>query len=314
MTDGFLCGWRVHSELPLPELAPWSAHDGTADDRAPDLVIRRGVVPDRLDDPVEREPSVQIDGAGRFLLCVDNIANYFVASPGEVIVAPCAGAAEADIRAYLLGSVFGYLCHWRGLLPLHGSCIELGGRAVILCGISGAGKSTAALGLVLRGHRLIADDVAVVDARSGREPQVLPAFPRLKLWPDALAALDIPRDGLERIRSGERDKYHYVNAGDFPTGPVPLGRVVLLGRSGPDKPERCDLLQGSALKIAALNGQVFRWSAAAALRRLPALLAAQAAVAASTPIWRLRRRFDLAAMDDWLTKIEALAEPASALP
>ena len=45
---------------------------------------------------------------------------------------------------------------------LHGNLVELHGLGVLILGRSGIGKSEAALDLVARGHRLVADDVVLV--------------------------------------------------------------------------------------------------------------------------------------------------------
>jgi len=300
MTDNYLCSWRVHSELKLPELAPWSG-----DDRPPDVVIRFGEVPDRLDDLVDDDSFLQVDRRGACLLRIDNVATYFV-TPREIVVSPRPGAVDAEIRVFLLGSVFGFLCHQRGLFPLHASCVAIGGKAVALCGQSGAGKSTTALCLTLRGHRLIADDVCVIDVNGAGVPHVLPAFPRLKLWQDTLAALDIDRQGLEWDRLGEQEKYHYLHSDVFPTAPIPLGGIFLLHKADPGEAKETVRVSRPAEKIAALAGEVFRAQAGIVLGRAATLLAAQAAIAGSIPIWRLSRRFDLADRDRWLRQIEML--------
>lgn len=302
MTDGFLCGWCVRSEMRLPELAPWPGNK-----RPADIVIRYGNVPDRLHDPVYALGALQVDRDRTCLLRIKNVATYLVKAH-EVTLAPADGADEAEIRVFLLGSVFGFLCHLRGLLPLHASCVAIGGKAVALCGPTGAGKSTTATHLAMRGHRLVADDVCVIDAYAAGGQRVLPAFPRLKLTQEALSALKISGEGFERDRLGALDKFHYTPTESFVAAPVPLGGIFLLRRATPGTPDECKLLSRPAEKIAALNGELFRAQAGAALQGRESLLAAQAAIAAVTPIWRLTRRFDLAAMDQWLSQLETLVE------
>lgn len=297
MTDYFLCGWRVRSELGLPELAQWSG-----DDRAPDVIIRLGEVPERLDDPVEDGPFLQIDRSGLCLLRLDNVAAYLVNGPNEVIIAPRPGAVETEIRVFLLGAVLGLLCHRRGLLPLRASCVAVDGKAVALCGPSGAGKSTAAAQLALRGHRVLGDDVCVVDAHAAGGPKVLPSYSRLKLWQDALEALKISRHGLERNRLGQ-NKFHYT-AGAFATAAVPLSKILVLRVAWPGRPGESARLTQPAQKIAALNEELYRPQAAKALNRTAALLAAQATLAGSALIWRLTRSFDRSDMDQALAPIE----------
>jgi hypothetical protein len=302
MTDGYLCGWRVRSDFPLPELAPWSA-----DNRPPDIFIRLGRVPDRLEDLIDEGPFLQVDRGGTCLLRIENVATYLVKGTGnEVVVSPRPSAADAEIRVFLLGSVLGYLCHQRGLLPLHASCVVINGKAVALCGPTGAGKSTAALQLALRGHRVVADDVCVIDARSVGIPLVLPACPRLKLSKDTLDAVKIPSDGLEQDRLGEQNNYHYIAAEGFATAGVALGGAFILRRAGSGVPEECVKLSRPVEKIAVLSEEVFRPQVGSALGRVPSLFAAQAAIAESTPIWRLARRFDLSDMGRWLVQVEAL--------
>jgi HPr kinase/phosphorylase len=50
---------------------------------------------------------------------------------------------------------------------IHGSLVDVGGVGVLLLGRSGIGKSEAALELVMRGHRLVADDVVLIAEEDG---------------------------------------------------------------------------------------------------------------------------------------------------
>lgn len=50
---------------------------------------------------------------------------------------------------------------------LHASTVAFGGRAVLIQGAAGAGKSSLALDLISRGGQLIADDRTIVTERDG---------------------------------------------------------------------------------------------------------------------------------------------------
>jgi serine kinase of HPr protein (carbohydrate metabolism regulator) len=51
---------------------------------------------------------------------------------------------------------------------VHASCVAIGGRAVLLAGRSGAGKSDLALRLIDRGARLVSDDYTQLRRSGGR--------------------------------------------------------------------------------------------------------------------------------------------------
>jgi HprK-related kinase A len=53
-------------------------------------------------------------------------------------------------------------------LMFHGAALEKGGRAVLLPGVPGAGKSTLSAGLMLRGWRLLSDEFIIVAAGGAR--------------------------------------------------------------------------------------------------------------------------------------------------
>jgi len=60
----------------------------------------------------------------------------------------------------------------------HGALVDVGGVGVLLLGPSGIGKSECALELVRRGHRLVADDVVVLErapdgALRGHTPELI---------------------------------------------------------------------------------------------------------------------------------------------
>ncbi len=232
------------------------------------------------------------------------MASYLVPDESTVIVATRTDAPAADIRLFLLGSVLGFLCHKRGLFPLHASCLAVDDGAVAFSGPSGAGKSTTAIHFARRGHGLLTDDICAIDVAPSGEPGVLPAFARTKLWQDSLESADLNSEGLDRIRLG-RDKYDYRPPGAFRTDPVPLRAIFLLGKAQAGQPDGIVRLTHPAEIISALSAETYRPQVATALGRERALFIAQARIAASVPVYRLNRPFDFARMDGWMEAVEA---------
>lgn len=152
-----------------------------------------------------------------------------------------------DTATYLLGPVFGIVLRLRGLTCLHASAVEIGGRALLLCGPSGSGKSTTAAAFAARGRRVLADDVSAVEWADG--PRVRPAYPHLRLWPDAVRALYGAADRLPPLTPNWEKRYLDLAADDvFCPGPLPLGAVYLLAeREDHDAPRVAPLAHGPAV-------------------------------------------------------------------
>ena len=174
--DYSVFGLRVRTELALPELFPAEIQG------EPDVTIRLGTI-----ESGQRAPGLHALGDG-LLFVATEAGRYRIAGGREIIVEPNAGAPDPNVRLFLLGSAFGALLHQRGLLPLHANAVEIDGKAVAFMGPSGAGKSTLAAWFHDCGHRIIADDVCVVEFDEGGRPMALPGLPRLRLWREALEA------------------------------------------------------------------------------------------------------------------------------
>ena len=210
------------TELLLPELPLAAEEEGERP-----VNIRLGATPAALSAPLATAESYEANDT-EFLLRLPGIANYYVRDGVEIVVHPDAGGPELDVRSYLMGNLFAVLCHQRGLLPLHASAIATPQGAVAFLGASGAGKSSIAAFLARRGHRILADDICLVDPAAPRDQRVLPMAPWLKLWSATLDAMGESSQGLPRIFSDD-EKYRYVL--QQPEAPTPLAELILLERA-----------------------------------------------------------------------------------
>lgn len=281
-------GWRIRSEIPLPQLPLWSGADKDVDVR-----IRIG--------GVSLSPECRALGSHLYLqpdggicLTVRDVAAYRVYGGVEVVVDPYVPLHAPELSLFLLGTVMGVLCHQRGELPVHGSCIAIGGQAVIFAGASGVGKSTLAAALNLQGLPLISDDITVlrcgdlpVDESRGDPVMAVPSFPRQKLWLDSLQVLGCDRG--ERVRVAQAmDKFERRVDSNFCASPMPVAMVCHLAEAQNGEAFTVQRLRGfSAMDT--LRNAIYRLQLAQALDGGKRIFGACATVANKVPQLRLAR-------------------------
>ena len=77
---------------------------------------------------------------------------------------------------------------------VHHSCVAIGGRAVLIAGRSGRGKSDLALRLIDRGAHLVSDDYTLVRRQQGRLLASAPDTISGKIEVRGVGILELPAD------------------------------------------------------------------------------------------------------------------------
>jgi hypothetical protein len=169
----------------------------------------------------------------------------------------------------------------RGLEVLHASGVAIDGRAALITGAAGAGKSSLAAALLRAGGQLLSDDAVALQVRDGA----------LLAYAGSLA-LQLRASEDERLGASERvalgdpagvveDKRRYVSTAAPP--PAPLGGLFLLERSA----EQPAVQPLAAVSPFALLASTFNLSVRTP-ERLQRQLDLVAALAASGRVFRLR--------------------------
>ncbi len=136
------------------------------------------------------------------------------------------GDAEPWIwQRYLVGQVLPLVALVNGYEVLHGSSLAIGGRAVAFLAGSGVGKSSIAANLMLRGARLLSDDVTVLSLRDG-QPLVNPALGFLNLRLEEAQRLAAKRLALGQQVGADSDGGLRLSV-PRATAPAPLAAVYL---------------------------------------------------------------------------------------
>jgi hypothetical protein len=134
-----------------------------------------------------------------------------------------------DLCIYLLGPVMGFVLRQRGTVTLHASSLSFHGRSLALVGEAGAGKSTTAAALALRGWPVLAEDVCALAKSAGSYP-VVPAYPRICLWPDSVDFLFASREALPLMVPGWEKRFLSLDGSSarFASSSAPLAAIFFL--------------------------------------------------------------------------------------
>ena len=239
------CGFGLdfQSSIPIPELREGNIGQG----KPVKIHMANAACPEGL---IHIAPGVAA-GPRSFWMEVPDVARLHVSDGSAISIELAHGASLADMRAYLLGSAMGALLHQRGFLPLHASAVEIDGNAVAFCGTSGAGKSSLALNLVKRGHRLLCDDICTIDLASGA-PRLWPGLINLKLWRESLDAAGQEHAALEPVLP-TLDKYKLPVSEAVEYSSYPLEHIFQLGVSNEQEPKTSSLHGAESLALLVAN-------------------------------------------------------------
>ena len=112
----------------------------------------------------------------------------------------------------------------RGQLSLHAATVQIGDQVVAIAGHRGAGKSTTSMALRKRGHRLLVDDVTLIEFRDGGAWTTLPR--NVHLLSDAAAAVGVDFSALQLLSGGRAKVAFRAEAPD--EEPHHIDRIIVL--------------------------------------------------------------------------------------
>lgn len=144
----------------------------------------------------------------------------------HIIVEPSPDAIEGAVRSLILGPLFAILLRQRGMLVLHASGVAGSNGVIAFIGNSGWGKSTLANAFCNQGYSLITDDVMAIQMNENI-PIALPAYPEVKLLPDAADALGYDFDTLTPIFSAAEKRHNHIDC-FLPNVPLQLRKIYVL--------------------------------------------------------------------------------------
>lgn len=209
--------------------------------------------PTQVDNPTYSDEWMQLNQT-EFALEVEDVARFYACNGKSIVISPFEGYDRNALELYLNGSVYGAILHQRMVLPMHGSCFNFKGIGVMICGESGAGKSSVTASFSLNGAEFLTDDVTPIVFKEDI-PHIWAMSDRIKLWADSLKQLRKEKNDLAQIEP-ETEKYYFPMDSD--KGKLfPLNRIFLLEIH--DQPEVLVQEITGLEKFTALRNEIYRW-------------------------------------------------------
>ena len=218
-----------------------------------DVTLMKVDEPRRVQKPEYADSYWQIN-QNEFAMQVDEVGNFYACGGNRVEYAPADGASRASLEVYLNGSVYGAILHQRRILPMHGSSFIEKGMGIMLCGESGAGKSSLTAAFCLDGAEFLTDDVTPIVFKN-QLPEIMPLSDRIKLWQDCLKQLERKEESLVPIWEGET-KYYFPMEKNMRHS-VPLEQVFIIETGDFEQVEHSPVTGVEA--FSAIRNEVYRW-------------------------------------------------------
>lgn len=176
---------------------------------------------------------------------------------------------------------------WRGDMPLHASAVAWRGRAVLIAGPAGAGKSTSLAAMLAAGARLIGDDLTVMTGQgdaagdtaaadmAGTGAMIRRGRPGVRLHPDTLPLVTLAQP--PQPADDASGKWIARPANGWPDDATPFGAMLLLG----ERDQRLSPITAAA----AVHSLVFRRRLQAGIPGFGAAMAGMMRLAATHPFF-----------------------------
>ncbi|WP_201006223.1 hypothetical protein [Paenibacillus glycanilyticus] len=213
------------SEMEMPEL--WvEDDDGTAADVSIEYADLRGYIQNWGPDQKRH-----IDLArNEIVLHIPEAGYYRIAENSLIQVMPEEGSDLREVRIFLLGVCLSILMVNRGIAPMHASGVMIDGKAYIIVGDCGAGKSTLGAAFRQAGYKLISDDIVGLTIDENNKLTAYPGYPQQKLWQQSLDYLQMEAANYSQILDNYA-KFAVPFGDQFTKEPLPLAGIFELEKA-----------------------------------------------------------------------------------
>ena len=289
-------GLTIESEIEFPEML---AHRGDSID----VKIKFGPVPTTLEgEDVITKGGLTIS-ATEYLLQLP-ICTYYVKAGKEITIELKPNADDKSVRLFLLTNAMAAILQQRNKVALHAGGIITAKGLVILCGNSGAGKSTTISALQQKGYKVFADDVVVLGKDAQEKVIAYASYPTIKLWEDSIQKLGVGEISDENKLREHVAKYRVHFHDEFSKEPLPVHQIFVLQKNEALTTPTINPLTG-VKAFTPLFEQLYRTSQINTPEKRNLLFNAISNLAGKIPVYQIERPLEGNSIEQVIALIEA---------
>lgn len=217
-------GLIIESEIVIRELVKYNLKEN----EEPDIIIKMQNMPKDIHEHLKYGRNCYLTEKDSWFKIPD-IGIYRVVGGKNIFIESNGGSLE-DIKCFLLGTAMGIALIQKKIVAIHGGCIKIGDKSIIITGESGAGKSTLVSNFRMHGYKFLSDDVCALAIDNDKRPISMFAYPQQKLCKDSLDKFNLDKAEYKLIDE-EREKYAIPSLDDFSTEETQLKYLFIISES-----------------------------------------------------------------------------------
>lgn len=290
-------GIIFESDIELPEC------EGGFDAEKPEAFIKQSDLSNLIDDVnsiinsgnAKRGPNGELPTRyvkwenGSLLACVLGIGCFRVSGAKLIEYHPISPAGEALFHQWMLAFAITVILIQRYEVVLHGAGLLVPGTddAIVVCGESGAGKSTISDALLNKGLLFVSDDSIRLSMIDG-EAKVIGSYMQRRLCTDVVDNGDYDKSELSLYSEGTVKKYMKIMEGQY-YGNVPhkLKDIFVLYKYDGDEVKILEVT--GADKVKEIMSQLYKVSVYAGLDNKTAIYMKAISIASKIRVYRVYR-------------------------
>lgn len=160
-----------------------------------DVQIEISAQQKRVESPIYKNENFEVS-QNQFSIDIKGVAWYFVSKGKQIQITPCKDAKKLEIELFLNSWGLVSVLHQRTILNFHASSFQFNKQGIMICGDSGAGKSSLTAAFSFNNACFLSDDVTPIVFSDTK--------PFIKVIPNKLA---LKKETIEQLKlSGEKQK------------------------------------------------------------------------------------------------------------